>query len=61
MIQEARIEDGEAGTVPADDGWWILNLGEIAWEAAEGNGAAPPRSWSPIPTPRPKKPTKLMC
>ena len=38
MSEEARIEDGEAGRVPADDGWWILNLGEIAWEAAEGNG-----------------------
>ena len=38
MTDEAKIEDGAAGKVPADDGWWILNLGEMAWEAAEGNG-----------------------
>ena len=38
MTEEARIEDGDAGRLPADDGWWILNLSEIAWEAAEGNG-----------------------
>ena len=38
MTAEARIEDGEVGKLPADDGWWILNLSEIAWEAAEGNG-----------------------
>jgi quercetin dioxygenase-like cupin family protein len=38
VSEEARIEDGEHGRVPADAGWWILNLAEIAWEAAEGNG-----------------------
>ena len=38
MSEEARIEDGEHGRVPADAGWWILNLAEIGWEAAEGNG-----------------------
>ena len=37
-MHEARIEDTPAGKVPADDGWWVLNLGEIAWEAADGYG-----------------------
>ncbi len=29
-MHEARIEDTPAGRVPADDGWCVLNLGEIA-------------------------------
>jgi uncharacterized cupin superfamily protein len=37
-MHEARIDDTPAGRLPADDGWWVLNLGEIAWESAEGNG-----------------------
>ena len=37
-MHEARIDDTPAGRLPADDGWWILNMGEIAWESAEGNG-----------------------
>jgi len=37
-MHEARIDDTQAGRIPADDGWWVLNLGEIAWESAEGNG-----------------------
>ena len=38
MTHEARVDDTEAGRLPADDGWWILNVGEIAWESAEGTG-----------------------
>src|SRR4051794_32197505 len=38
MTDQARIEDTEAGRVPADDGWFILNLGEIGWETLEGGG-----------------------
>jgi hypothetical protein len=37
-MHEARIDDTPAGRLPADGGWWVLNLGEIAWESAEGNG-----------------------
>jgi mannose-6-phosphate isomerase-like protein (cupin superfamily) len=38
-MQEARIEETPEGQVPADGGWFILNLGEMAWEAAQGFGA----------------------
>ena len=37
-MHEARIEETDAGLVPADDGWFILNLSDIAWEAIEGGG-----------------------
>ena len=37
-MHEARIDDTEAGRVPADDGWWILNLDEIAWNTIPGTG-----------------------
>jgi mannose-6-phosphate isomerase-like protein (cupin superfamily) len=31
-MHEARIEETPEGRVPADGGWFILNLGEMAWE-----------------------------
>jgi uncharacterized cupin superfamily protein len=37
-IDEARIENTEHGKVPADDGWFVLNLADIAWETVEGGG-----------------------
>jgi len=37
-MHEAEIEDNELGRLPIDDGWWVLNLDEIVWDAAEGNG-----------------------
>ena len=37
-MPEAKIEQTEAGKVPADDGWFILNLAEVAWSAVEGGG-----------------------
>ena len=37
-MHEAKIEDTEAGRQPADDGWFILNLDEIAWSTIPGNG-----------------------
>lgn len=37
-MDEARIEETEAGLLPADDGWFILNLAEIGWESAPGGG-----------------------
>src|SRR4051794_34299091 len=30
-MHEAKIEETEAGRVPADDGWFILNVAEIGW------------------------------
>ena len=38
MIHEAAIEETETGRLPADDGWFILNLAEIAWETVAGGG-----------------------
>ena len=37
-MPEARIDEAGHGRVPADDGWFILNLAEIGWSAVEGNG-----------------------
>jgi hypothetical protein len=31
-VHEARIEKTPVGHVPSDDGWFILNLSEMAWE-----------------------------
>ena len=45
-VPEARIEDGEVGRVPADAGWWVLGLGEMAWATVEGGG-----TWSSFEAP----------
>jgi mannose-6-phosphate isomerase-like protein (cupin superfamily) len=37
-VAEARIEQTDAGLIPAGDGWFVLNLGEIAWETVPGGG-----------------------
>ena len=37
-MHEARIEDTSEGRTPADDGWFILNLADIAWATVPGNG-----------------------
>jgi quercetin dioxygenase-like cupin family protein len=37
-MHEAKIEDTETGRMPADDGWFILNLSEIGWETLPGGG-----------------------
>jgi uncharacterized cupin superfamily protein len=37
-VHEAKIDETEAGLVPADDGWFILNLADIAWETVPGGG-----------------------
>jgi uncharacterized cupin superfamily protein len=38
MVREATIEETETGRVPAEDGWFILNLGDIGWETVPGGG-----------------------
>ena len=45
-MHEARIEKTDAGLVPADDGWFILNLADIEWESASGSG-----TWSSFESP----------
>ena len=37
-MHEARIEDTRQGRMPAGDGWFILNLGEMPWETVPGYG-----------------------
>jgi uncharacterized cupin superfamily protein len=37
-MHEAKIEQTETGAVPVDDGWFVLNLTDIAWETVEGGG-----------------------
>jgi uncharacterized cupin superfamily protein len=37
-MHEAKIERTESGLRPADDGWFILNLQDIAWDTVEGGG-----------------------
>lgn len=34
-MHEARVDDTEHGKVPADDGWWILNVAEMAWQTVD--------------------------
>jgi oxalate decarboxylase/phosphoglucose isomerase-like protein (cupin superfamily) len=38
MTREAQIEKTAEGQVPAGDGWFILNLGEMAWETVPPYG-----------------------
>jgi quercetin dioxygenase-like cupin family protein len=40
MVREAHIEKTPEGQVPVDGGWFILNLGEMAWETVAGFGVA---------------------
>jgi uncharacterized cupin superfamily protein len=51
-MDEARLEETPAGVVPATDGWFILNLSEIAWETLPGGGTwcsfEAPASRSPL-------------
>jgi uncharacterized cupin superfamily protein len=37
-MNEAAVEDTPTGRMPADEGWFILNLGEIGWETVQGGG-----------------------
>jgi uncharacterized cupin superfamily protein len=38
MANKARIEQTDAGLVPAEAGWFILNLGDLRWETVPGGG-----------------------
>jgi uncharacterized cupin superfamily protein len=35
---EAKLEQTENGTVVASDGWFVVNLGDVAWERNEKGG-----------------------
>jgi len=52
VVHEARIDKTDTGLMPADDGWFVLNLAEMGWETVEGGGIwssfEPPDSRSPL-------------
>lgn len=37
-MREARIDQTPVGRVPADEGWFVLNLAEIGWQTVPGGG-----------------------
>jgi len=39
MVPEAPLEATDTGTVPAGEGWFILNVKDARWRYAEGPGA----------------------
>jgi quercetin dioxygenase-like cupin family protein len=51
-MDEATLKQTEAGLVPVSDGWFIMNLAEIAWESSAHGGTwcsfEPPESRSPL-------------
>jgi uncharacterized cupin superfamily protein len=40
VTQEARLEETDAGLVPAGDGWFVVNAAEAPWWHADGFGAS---------------------
>jgi uncharacterized cupin superfamily protein len=50
-MHEAKIEQTETGRVPADDGWFILNLSEMSWATFAGGG-----TWSVFESPATRSP-----
>jgi quercetin dioxygenase-like cupin family protein len=50
-MHEAAIEQRSTGRLPADDGWFILNLAEIGWEAVPGGG-----TWCAFESPNARSP-----
>jgi hypothetical protein len=40
-MHEAKIDDTPAGRVPADDGWFILNLDEVGTRTSDDPGFYP--------------------
>jgi uncharacterized cupin superfamily protein len=45
-VDEAKIEETETGKVPADDGWYVMNLADVQWSTFEGGG-----TWSLLESP----------
>lgn len=50
-MHEARIEETPTGRLPADDGWFILNVAEIGWETVRGGG-----TWCSFESPSARSP-----
>ncbi len=39
MVEEAKLEQTEAGLVPAGAGWFVVNVGETAWGVHDAFGS----------------------
>ena len=50
-MHEATVEQREHGQVPADDGWFILNLARIGWATVPGGG-----TWCSFEAPEARSP-----
>ena len=50
-MHEARIEETPTGRLPADDGWFILNVAEIGWDTVPGGG-----TWCSFESPSARSP-----
>ena len=42
VVPEARLEETDAGLVPASDGWFVLNARDARWFHREGRGESLP-------------------
>ena len=40
MVEEARLEQLDAGLTPVSDGWFVVNVRDGAWVTNEAIGAA---------------------
>ena len=40
MVEEARLEQLDAGLTPVSDGWFVVNVRDGAWVTNEALGAA---------------------
>jgi mannose-6-phosphate isomerase-like protein (cupin superfamily) len=47
-VREARINETREGRLPAGDGWFILNLGEMPWETVPGFGVWRDLDWARV-------------
>jgi hypothetical protein len=47
-VREARIDETREGRLPAGEGWFILNLGEMPWETVPGFGVWRDLDWARV-------------
>lgn len=45
-MREARIQQTKQGRLPAGEGWFVLNLGEMPWETVPGFGVWRDFDWA---------------
>jgi hypothetical protein len=47
-VREARIDESKQGRLPAGEGWFVLNLGEMPWETVPGFGVWRDLDWARV-------------